>query len=127
MKSIGIPGILGMTAGAALAAVLIPLTNAAPARADCLGSSDVCDPNAMVTTSQVLFDPNGVDTAIFNPVDNFSADIFNNGAGTVNEFFINNDPELGLGVPNAIEDIFTSPWGDFSYVIPDNFMPLITG
>jgi hypothetical protein len=126
MKSIGIPGILAMAAGAVLAAVLIPMTTAAPARADCLGDG-ACDPGATVTTSSVLFDPNGVDTAIFNPGDNFSADIFNNGAGTVNEFFINSDPELGLGVSNAIQDIFTSPWGDFSYVIPDDFMPLVSG
>jgi hypothetical protein len=46
---------------------------------------------------------------------------------TVNEFFVNSDPALGLGVPDAIEDIFTSPWGDFSYVIPDDFMPLVKG
>jgi hypothetical protein len=126
MKSVGISGVLGVAAGAALAAVLIPMTAAAPARADCLGDN-MCDPGATVTTTQVLFDPAGMDTAIYNATDNFSADIFNNGAGTVNEFFINSDPELGLGVSNAIQDIFTSPWGDFSYVIPDDFMPLVTG
>lgn len=123
---LGIPGALNIATGATLAAVLIPGIGAAPARADCLGDGP-CDPGATITTSSVLFDPSGMDTSIFNPGDNFSADIFNNGAGTVNEFFINNDPELGLGVSNAIQDIFTSPWGDFSYVIPDDFMPLLSG
>lgn len=106
--------------------MLIPVTAAAPARAGCLGD-DNCDPGATVTTTTPLFDPGGVDTAIYNPTDNFSADIFNNGAGTIDEFFVNSDPELGLGVSNALEDIFTSPWGDFSYVIPDDFMPLVSG
>jgi hypothetical protein len=128
MKSVGIPGVLGMTAGAMLAATLIPLTVAAPARAGCLpGDFDFCDPGATVTTTSLLFDPSGMDTSISNPADDYSADIFNNGAGTVNEFFVNSDPELGLGVPNAIEDIFTSPWGDLTYVIPDDFMPFVTG
>jgi hypothetical protein len=128
MKSVGIPGVLGMTAGAMLAATLIPLTVAAPARAGCLpGDFDFCDPGATVTTTSLLFDPSGMDTSISNPADDFSADIFNNGAGTVNEFFVNSDPELGLGVPNAIEDIFTSPWGDLTYVIPDDFMPPVSG
>ena len=117
-----------MTAGAMLAATLIPLTVAAPARAGCLpGDFDFCDPGATVTTTSLLFDPSGMDTSISNPADDYSADIFNNGAGTVNEFFVNSDPELGLGVPNAIEDIFTSPWGDLTYVIPDDFMPFVTG
>jgi hypothetical protein len=99
MKSVGIPGVLGMTAGAMLAATWIPLTVAAPARAGCLpGDFDFCDPGATVTTTSLLFDPSGMDTSISNPADDFSADIFNNGAGTVNEFFVNSDPELGLGV-----------------------------
>jgi hypothetical protein len=89
----GIPGFLGMAAGAMLAAALIPLTGAAPARADCFPvDSDPCDPGATVTTTSALFDPSGMDTSISNPTDDFSADIFNNGAGTVNEFFVNSEP-----------------------------------
>lgn len=105
-----------------LAAGLVPVTTAAAAPADCY--MELCDPGAVVTTSPVLFDPSGTDTAIYNAADNFSADIFNNGAGTINEFFVNADPELGLGYANAIEDVFTSPWGDFTFIFPDNFMPL---
>lgn len=111
-----------MGAGAVLAAGLMPVTTAAAAPTDCY--MDLCDPGAVVTTSPVLFDPSAADTAIYNAADNFSADIFNNGAGTINEFFVNADPGLGLGYPDAIEDIFTSPWGDFTFIFPDNFMPL---
>jgi hypothetical protein len=128
MASRGFPGVLGMIGGAVLAAALIPITVAGPARADCYGTElDPCDPGATVTTTGTLFDPSGSDTSIVNMGDDFSADIFNNGAGTVNEFFFNSDPDLDLGVPGAIEDIFTSPWGDFSFVIPDGLPSLMSG
>ncbi|MBO0864465.1 MAG: hypothetical protein J2P16_05270 [Mycobacterium sp.] len=103
----GIAGTFGLTTGAVLAAALIPVMAAAPARAACVAEdvTPACDTDLAINPTNLA--PFGEFTSISDPSDGFTGSEWNFGTFT-NDFFVGSEPALGLGQSGVIEDVLVN-------------------